>query len=163
MKKEVKATAASRGSIYVGMEDIAEVIAERIALGQSVELSPRGISMRPLLREGRDTVTFTRAPERLKKYDLPLYRRADGKYVLHRVVGFHNGRYVMCGDNQYKKEQGIDHGQIIAIVSAISRDGRQVNLRGPLYRAYVVLWCESRPLRYLAYRVLRKIKRILLK
>ena len=56
------------------------------AAGQSVRFSPRGVSMLPMLRQGRDSVVLSPAPKQLRKYDLPLYRRDDGSYVLHRVV-----------------------------------------------------------------------------
>ena len=46
-----------------------------------------GDSMLPLIRQGRDLVLVSRKPEgRLKKYDVPLYRRDSGQYVLHRIL-----------------------------------------------------------------------------
>lgn len=151
---------AARGSVFVGMEALVKVIVERVAEGQSVELPPRGISMLPLIREGRDSVILSPAPRHLKKYDIPLYRRENGSYVLHRVVGRRGGAYVMCGDNQYVKEYGITDGQIIAVVTSIRRAGREFGVKNPIYRLYVILWCLSRPVRYFIIRVLRKIKRI---
>ena len=38
--------------------------------------------MLPLLVQGRDTVVLTAATEPLEKYDIPLYRRKDGSFVL---------------------------------------------------------------------------------
>ncbi|PLS31400.1 peptidase S24-like protein [Bifidobacterium margollesii] len=51
-----------------------------------------GVSMKPMLRNRRDTIVVRPAssvrPDGLRRYDVPLYRRAsDGAYVLHRVVG----------------------------------------------------------------------------
>ena len=45
-----------------------------------------GDSMWPLIRQGRDLVVIHRTTGRLKKYDVPLYRRDSGQYVLHRVL-----------------------------------------------------------------------------
>ena len=44
-----------------------------------------GVSMYPMLRDRRDTIIVTRPKERLKKYDVALYRRGES-YVLHRVI-----------------------------------------------------------------------------
>ena len=52
-----------------------------------------GDSMMPLLRNRRDTVKIIPVSGRLKKYDLPLYKRPDGKYVLHRIVKVKKDHY----------------------------------------------------------------------
>ena len=44
-----------------------------------------GVSMYPLLRDGRDSVVIRPPEGRLRKYDVPLYR-VGPKYVLHRIV-----------------------------------------------------------------------------
>ena len=59
---------------------------EQFQSGRSVRFSPRGISMLPMLRQEIDSVVLSAIPDRLEKYDLPLYRRDDGKYVLHRIL-----------------------------------------------------------------------------
>lgn len=160
MKKKFVSPKTAPGAVFVGMEDIAAVISERVAAGQTVELPPRGISMLPLLREGRDSVLLSPKPERLRRYDIPLYRRDDGSYVLHRVVGLEGGGYNMCGDNQYAIERGITDEQIIAVVTKIRRGGRLFDVGHPIYRVWCALWCVSRPLRHLILRVLRRIRRI---
>lgn len=43
-----------------------------------------GTSMEPLLRTRRDVVVIEKPAGRLKKYDVPLYRRGED-YVLHRM------------------------------------------------------------------------------
>ena len=163
MKGKGFVSKAAPGAVFVGMENIAQVIAERVNAGQSVELPPRGISMLPLLREGRDSVILSPKPEHLEKYDIPLYQRESGGYVLHRIVGERDGAYVLVGDNQYAKEYGIKDEQIIAVVSAIRRGGRLFDVKHPLYLTYVYLWCAIRPARHLLARVKGKIARILIK
>lgn len=47
----------------------------------------RGVSMQPMLRQGRDLFTVVpKGPERCKKYDVVLYRRPSDPYVLHRII-----------------------------------------------------------------------------
>ncbi len=126
--------------------------------GQTVTFSPQGTSMLPMLRQGRDQVTLGPLPERLKKYDLPLYRRRDGSYVLHRVLKA-GDTYTMIGDNQFVYEPGIGDDQLIAMVTAFVRNGRTVSVRAWHYRLYCRLWHYSRPVRKLWRRVINGIRR----
>lgn len=128
------------------LEQIMPLIRERLAEGCSVRLSPRGISMLPMLRQGRDSVVLSPLPERLKKYDLPLYQREDGKYILHRIVQVSDD-YTCMGDNQFVKEPGVSHAQMIAVVTAFYRGNKLHNVTEPTYRVYCRVWCLSRPLR----------------
>ena len=41
----------------------------------------QGVSMRPMLKQNRDLVTIRPVPGRLKKYDVPLYRKQGGGYL----------------------------------------------------------------------------------
>lgn len=45
----------------------------------------RGISMLPLLRQGRDSVALRRVDSPIRRNDILFYRRPDGSFVLHRV------------------------------------------------------------------------------
>ena len=150
-------------AVFVNIADIAAIIREQIALGSSAELPPRGVSMLPLIREGRDSVILSPVNGRLKKYDIPFYRRPDGTYVLHRVVGFEGDGYILCGDNQFVLEHGIGDEHIIAVVTGIRRGGKLIDMNGLPYRAYVLLWDLTRWPRSIIVRGARKIKRILTK
>ena len=132
----------------VQLDALMPVIRERLAEGQSVAFFPRGTSMLPMLRQGKDSVELSAVPERLKKYDLPLYQRENGQYVLHRVVTV-GDTYTCVGDNQFVLETGLEHHQMIAVVSAFARDGRRIEADDPGYRLYCRIWCASRPVRHL--------------
>ncbi|MGN1202403.1 MAG: S24/S26 family peptidase, partial [Eubacterium sp.] len=45
-----------------------------------------GDSMLPFIKQGRDVLVISRAEGRLKRYDVPLYKRDSGQYVLHRIL-----------------------------------------------------------------------------
>ena len=64
----------------------------------------RGVSMRPMLKQNRDLVTVRKFEGRLKKYDVPLYRRKRGGYVLHRIIGLKDDCYIIRGEKKKKKE-----------------------------------------------------------
>lgn len=135
------------------LDDLMPVIRERLEAGETVEFMPRGVSMLPLLRQGRDAVVLSPLPERLRKYDVVLYRRRNGQYVLHRIVEC-GETYTCMGDNQFAREPGLRREQMIAVMTAYRRDGKLRSVTATGYRVYVRLWHWTRPLR----RIMRKIK-----
>ncbi len=118
-----------------------------------------GDSMLPLIREKRDLLIIEKADERLKKYDIPLYKRDSGQYVLHRILKVRREDYVICGDNRWQREYGITDSHIIGVLTAIVRDGKTLSLSGWRYRLYVLLWCGFFPVRGLVFRIRDFIKR----
>ena len=136
------------------------LIQESLTGGLSVRFSPRGISMLPMLRQGIDSVVLSPAPETLKKYDLPLYQRDNGKYVLHRIVDA-GATYTCVGDNQFQLETGVRRDQILALVTGFYRGETYHSVNEPAYRLYCRLWHCSRPLRRLLRRGVNFLRRIL--
>ena len=118
-----------------------------------------GSSMLPLIRQGRDLLVIEKAEGRLKKYDIPLYRRANGRYVLHRILKVRENDYVICGDNQVVKETGITDRCIIGVLTALVRDGKEISLDSRKYRLYTHLWCDLFPVRAAILRFLHLLKR----
>lgn len=113
----------------------------RIVLDSGGEfvIYPKGTSMLPLIRQGRDSVTLAKPSAPLKSGDIAFYLRDNGQYVLHRVVGVEGGLYIMCGDNQLALEKGIEPRQIIGLAVGICRDGKFVQDRLS-YKLYKALW-----------------------
>lgn len=106
-----------------------------------------GDSMMPLIKQGRDLIIIEKSKGRLKKYDVPLYKRDNGQYVLHRILKVRNDDYVICGDNRFSKEYGISDRHIIGVLTAVVRNGREVPVTDRRYNAYVHLWCDFFPVR----------------
>ena len=79
---------------------------------------------------------------RLKKYDVPLYRRDSGQYVLHRILKVRKDDYVICGDNRWRRETGITDQHILGVLTAIVRDGKTILMQDPAYLRKVHLWCD---------------------
>lgn len=136
----------------VRLEQLLPLILETLEKDKTVSFSPRGISMLPMLHQGRDTVTLVPIHRELKKYDLPLYRRDDGAFVLHRIVA--TGETFTCiGDNQYELEHGVRRDQMIAVVTSFTRNGKQVEVTDLRYQLYCRLWHWFRPARRFLSRV----------
>lgn len=122
--------------------------------------SNKGGSMKPLIREGRDLMVIGRKQGRLRKYDVPLYRRDSGQYVLHRVMKVREDGYVMCGDNRWRVETGVTDRQILGVLTAVIRDGKELPVTDKRYRLYVFFWCGLFPLRAFALKGLNALKRM---
>ena len=133
-------------TMSVSMEALEPLFRERLAAGQQVRFSPMGTSMLPMLREGRDSVVLSPPLKKLRPFDLALYRRDSGAYVLHRITAV-GQTYTCMGDNQFVSEHGLRHDQIIALVTGFRRNGRDHSVTEPGYRLYCFLWHYSRPLR----------------
>ncbi len=119
------------------LEDAFFIIDEKIKNGGEVTFSPKGVSMLPLIRPELDSVVLKKADGSLKKGDIAFYRRDNGKFVLHRVIGAKNGIYQMCGDNQGFVEKEVEDRLIIAVVKEVIRNGRTVDFKSPLYKFYL--------------------------
>lgn len=143
----------------IKLDDAMSLIREQLANGHEVTFSPRGTSMLPFIKEGRDTVTLVSPPSRLKKYDIPFYQRKNGQYVLHRVARV-GDTYTCIGDNQFTYEKGIEHEQIIGVCSSVVRNGKRIKADDPLWRLYAIFWHYSRFPRRVVLAIWRRVKRI---
>lgn len=145
----------------VALDTLMPLIRQELAEGRSVRFSPRGISMLPMLRQGLDTVTISPLPGKLKKYDLPLYQRDDGKYILHRIIRVAE-TYTCMGDNQFVEEPGVRHDQMIGLISEFTRGEQTFSVKGLRYRLYCRFWVSTRLPRYY-WRKCKSLLRRLLK
>jgi hypothetical protein len=123
-------------SNIVELNDIWHIIDEVISSGGEFTFKPNGISMLPLIRPGVDTVKLVK-PTEVKKSDIVLYRRDNGKFVLHRVMYVRRKDFIMRGDNQKYLEVGIRRDQILATLKGIEKDGVSVDFASEKYKKYV--------------------------
>ena len=105
----------------------------------------KGYSMQPFIHSG-DTVIVSRTSQRLKKYDIALYKAWD-QYIIHRCISVRKNDYVFAGDHNTFKEPGLTDDQILGVVMKILRGRQEVPLTGWRYRLYCHLWVDFFPLR----------------
>lgn len=119
-----------------------------------------GDSMMPLLRQRRDIIHISKVEGRLKKYDVPLYKRDNGQYVLHRILKVRDNDYVICGDNRTGMEEGITDKHIIGVMTGVSRDGKFLSVNDKKYKLYVMLWGGRTSYRIFLLRAKALLKRL---
>lgn len=116
-----------------------------------------GTSMLPLLKQGRDLFIVERKTQvRCKKYDVILYRRPPGQYVLHRIVQVRDADYVLLGDNCINKEYGIKDEDVLGVMTGYVRKGKQRSCKSLPYLVYSRVWTWVSPLRILGAIILLK-------
>ncbi len=112
----------------MAMSEVEPYIRQAISAGGSVRVRVKGRSMSPFLVDGRDSVFFESLPNHpLRSGDILLYRRRNGRYVMHRLYRVENdGSLTFVGDNQSALEKGIGQDQLIAFVNRCVRGGKEI-------------------------------------
>ncbi len=123
--------------------------------------TPGGISMLPLLRHHENPVVLVPVEGRLKKGDVPFYKRANGQYVLHRIIKVRKDSYDLCGDNQVVIEKGVTDEMIFAKMVGFYRDGEYVSVEENWVVRYAKRRMASRPFRHLWFKVTNLLRRVL--
>ncbi len=127
-----------RVCLKIRLEDSIEFICELLDSGKEVAFVTNGTSMVPMLRDGTDCVYLVKK-ENPERGDVLFFRRPDGQFILHRIIGIkRDGSYVIRGDNRKELEYGITKAQAIAVVKAFDRDGRHILCTDLRYRLYCV-------------------------
>ena len=117
-----------------------------------------GVSMMPLLREKRDLMILEKKGQiPLKKLDVVLFRRKGvtgrGAYVLHRILRVNaDGTYWIVGDNCATGET-VAEEQILAVLRAVARNGKTLNVTDRRFRLYTHVWCDCYPARFFVLRL----------
>ena len=141
-------------NVSVELESLFPLIKQKLASGGDITFGPKGVSMLPLIRQGIDSVKISPVNDVLKKYDVPLYRRADGQFVLHRIVDVQNNTYTMCGDNQCVLEKGVTHDMIIGVMTEIIKPEGVIRTTDKSYISY----CKKQVRKQFIKRQLHPIK-----
>ena len=97
-----------------------------------------GDSMEPLLHHRRSTVVIEAVSGPLKPYDVALYRRPAGEYVLHRVVKVLDGAYLICGDNRIWRER-VPADWVIGVMTGFYADQSEtyISCQSSAYQTYL--------------------------
>ena len=123
-----------------------------------------GISMLPLLREGKDMfIVAKKTSGRCKAGDVVLYRRPPDQYVLHRIIEVRPDGYVILGDNCINKEYGIKDADIIGVMTGFIRSGKEHSISEPSYRIYSLIRRKTCSLRIALKKAKHKISLLLRK
>ena len=143
----------------IPMENLAQLLDVQLQHGLA-PLQVTGYSMHPTFRDRKDTVMLRAFDGKLKKGDVILYRRDNGRYILHRVISSPKVDVFLCaGDNQYISER-VCSRQVLAVVESFSRGKKTVHSGDFLYRLYVWAWIGLFPVRKPLLALRRRLGRL---
>lgn len=145
----------------INLSDAFPVIEEKLKMGGEVAFKPNGTSMLPMLRPGKDSVIIKKE-DKILKNDVVLYKRENGQFVLHRIVGKRKDGYVMRGDNQWFFEKGVSKQMVIGKMVAFTRNNRRIGCKNIVYIMYIglskVLWL-SKIVKKVLFKIIKTIKK----
>lgn len=93
-----------------------------------------GNSMSPFLKEKRDKVVITKLVKEPQLYDVILYKN-NNKYVLHRIIGINDDKYLIRGDNCISIEY-IDKNRIIGVLNAYYNNDDYIEINEDINKYY---------------------------
>ncbi len=149
----------------VHLYELSEAMTAVLENGGEISFVTAGYSMLPLLRNREDKVFLKKIQKKPRKGDVIFYRRENGAYVLHRIIGQNADGYILRGDNQSDIEYGVRDDMILASLRKVVRsDGRIIESDSRRNRLYVLLLPLIRLSRLKIYPVYAKaVKKIIKK
>ena len=122
-----------------------------------------GDSMRPLIRRGRDMVTFVPVTRPLQRGDVVLFEYPVGRYVAHRIFRMSSEQMKTLGDHCWNPEPWLPVSATLGMAIHVERGRLKIPLDCPFMRTLGRIWMALLPLRRgywkscaLAGRALRK-------
>ena len=141
------------------LEQLEETIRKVLAAGGTFSFYPRGTSMEPFFIQERDKIVLAPLPDKVKKYDIILYKRKNGTFVLHRIIRKKEDGYVFRGDNQFVNEYGIRTEQMIGIVTEAVRGDKIIRVNDRKHRLWALMWVHTARIRRIWKYLMRHLKK----
>lgn len=139
------------------LAEVARVLSE----GYSVKVRIDGESMYPFIRGGSDEVELLpyAANRPLLRWECALFKW-NGRYMVHRCIDIHNGKYRMMGDGNLAQIEEVPEEALIGILSKIYHpDGTTQDCRDERWLVRGRRWYRWRALRRFLIPILRHLGR----
>ena len=135
-------------------------VESEIADGRSVQFRLKGVSMFPLIRNGKDEVVLHPcSAKELRPMDVVLFKY-KGTHLLHRIIHRDGDRLLIQGDGSYVAQEQCTTDAVIGKVKAIVRpSGNVVSVDSWRWRFPSWVWRNLGVLRNPLLRILHRISR----
>lgn len=114
----------------------------------AIAFVPSGNSMWPILKNKGQSVIVVKKTARLDRFDVALYERPNGVYVLHRVMKPEQDGYTICGDSQFSTER-VKEEQVFGVMTGFYRGKKFVSCTDEKYKKKVENWYKKAKIRKL--------------
>ena len=137
-----------------------DTVCELLQQGQChVAIPVTGGSMVPFLHSG-DMAYLDLPDSPLKKGDIVLYTRENGRYILHRIKKVNkDGSFILVGDAQQDLELLPRRELIHARVTSALHCGKPIHPGQPRWWFYQHIWLMIVPLRHFLMALSSKLKK----
>ena len=127
---------------------------------------PKGISMKPMIRNKQDIVEIHELHGDAKRYDVVLYEAQNDAGVIHRVLHVKKDHYIIAGDNCWRREY-VPKKAVVGIAVRFYRKGKWHEVTSFGYRVYSHIWADlffiRRPLFFVRDALKKRLRRIIKK
>lgn len=133
-------------------------VEEMIGEGRSVEMTVKGFSMRPFLRNERDVVVLSPVGEKVLQRGMVVLFRYGGRHILHRIRKTEGERLLIEGDGNYRTVEIATKEDVVAYVSEVRLEsGKKLQYNDLGWRRRTALSLAHKWARTLAVDVKHKI------
>ena len=153
MNKEATARDA-RAGLWRWTEEVRKLL----QAGETVEFTPKGLSMWPTLRPKTDTVCVRPTAEYARMDIVLAATEGPAGVVLHRVMRKEGGTYTLMGDANLYQTETCTEQEILGKVVTIRRNGKNVTA-GTANRLLRRVHASSPALRRTMVRIMNLIRR----
>ena len=136
--------------------ELIPAIGKLIEEGQEVIFKPKGVSMLPFIRGGRDSVLLRKA-DGLKVGDIALAEISEGRYVLHRIETIEDEMIVLMGDGNLVGRERCRKEDIMAIAVKIIKEHKEIDCQSPRHMRMAEIWKRLLPIRRYLLAIYRRI------
>ena len=136
--------------------ELIPAIGKLIEEGQEVIFKPKGMSMLPFIRGGRDSVLLRKADE-LKVGDIALAEISEGRYVLHRIETIEDEMIVLMGDGNLVGRERCRKEDVMAIAVKIIKENKEIDCQSPRHMRMAEIWKRLLPVRRYLLAIYRRI------
>lgn len=116
--------------------------------GQSVTFSVKGVSMRPMIEGGRDSVVLEPCTGELHIGDVILAEIHPQVYALHRIERIEGDSITMRGDGNLVGTETFHRDAVIGRAAAFIRKGKRLSTDSKRWRVYSAIWPKLLPVRH---------------
>lgn len=133
---------------------ISEIV-RLISDGSKVIFTPKGMSMLPFIRGGRDSVVLI-APKDIMNGDIVL-AKVGNIYVLHRVIELSDFFVTLMGDGNIIGTEKCVRNDILAVAEKIIKDKKEIFCRSENHQRKASVWRLLKPFRRYILFIYRRV------
>ena len=137
-------------------EELIPELGRLVQEGAEVVFRPRGASMLPFIRGGKDSVALVKT-EGMKVGDIVLAKVGRGSYVLHRIDSIEGNDIILMGDGNLAGKERCTSDDVLAVAAKILKDDYEIDCRSARHIRRAMLWKRLLPVRRYLLALYRRI------